>query len=345
MSHDSIGWTYRVFGFVVSSDLPVPGLTPVESHTPQIDIRLYMGASPSAGKLRLDTEEPWYVSSYLDALGEPALRIWRAANSGLYRLAYTSGLTFWLDCPKGTIWATWPDGSGLNDAAPYLLGPVFGIFLRLRGFTCLHASVVAMNDFAVGFVGPPGAGKSTTAAALTIRGCAAVSDDIALLRENPLGSFHVVPAYPYLCLWPESVKLMYGSSSALPQINSRSEKRRLLLSVKADKFETRTLPLGAIYLLGERVAKSAPVIEAISSQTALVSLVADTYATNTLDAEMRAKEFEILGRLVSKVPIRRLHAQENAGNLDELCDAIRDNLGLGPNPPKVKAAKAASLAP
>jgi hypothetical protein len=50
--------------------------------------------------------------------------------------------------------------------------------------------------------------------------------------------------------------------------------------------------------------------------------VADTFATNTLDSGMRAKEFEILARLAPSVPIRALHAHHDASRLPELCDLL-----------------------
>ncbi len=119
----------------------------------------------------------------------------------------------------------------IEDAATYLLGPVLGLFLRLRGVTCLHASAVAFGGQAVAFVGSEGAGKSTTAAALALRGHAILSDDVVALAEHD-GAFFVHPAYPYLCLWPESVESIYGSADALPRFSANYDKRCLSLRNK-----------------------------------------------------------------------------------------------------------------
>ena len=59
-------------------------------------------------------------------------------------------------------------GAGGRRCIP--LGPVFAFVLRLRGAVTFHASAVRIGD-AVAFLGPQGAGKSTTAAALALRGC------------------------------------------------------------------------------------------------------------------------------------------------------------------------------
>ncbi len=223
---------------------------------------------------------------------------------------------------EGTeVWATWPANLTLEDAATYLLGPVLGLLLRLRGVTCLHASAVAFGENAVAFVGSEGAGKSTTAAALAQRGHAILSDDVVALAERN-GSFLVHPAYPYLCLWPESVESLYGSAEALPQFSANYEKRCLSLGKQELQFAEQALPLAAIYILGERRGNPAPLVEELTPQRSFLALVANTFATNTLDSEMRAKEFEILARVAPAVPIRALYAHHDASRLPDLCDLL-----------------------
>ena len=240
------------------------------------------------------------------------------AGSRYLRLAYFDGTQFWLDREGTEVWATWPENLQIEDTATYLLGPVLGILLRLRGVTCLHASAVAFGDAAVAFVGSEGAGKSTTAAALAQHGHAILSDDVVALAEHD-GSFFVHPAYPYLCLWPESVESLYGSPDALPQFSANYEKRFLSLGTQELRFAERPLPLAAIYILGDRRSDPAPLVEELAPQKAFLALVANTFATNTLDSGMRAKEFEILARLAPRVPIRALCAHQDASRLPELC--------------------------
>jgi len=61
-------------------------------------------------------------------------------------------------------------------------------------------------------------------------------------------------------------------------------------------------------------------------QSALLALVADTYANKILDREMRAREFAVLGRLVSTIPVRRVYPHEDAGRLERLCQLIREDV-------------------
>lgn len=291
-----------------------------------------MGASPVATlKVPGGDEQLTYASSYMAESGEPALRVWKIVKGEFLRLDYFDGTQFWLDTNGTAVWAMWPATQSLEDVATYLLGPVLGLLLRLRGVTCLHASAVAFGDFIVAFAGAEGRGKSTTAAALASRGHAVISDDIVALVERE-DSFFVLPAYPYLSLWPESVKMLYGAEKKLPSFSSNYEKRQLLLAENHMRFQGKQMPLGAVFLLGERVADpAAPFLETLPARQGLVALVANSYATNILDTNMRAREFEVLGRLVMTVPVSRLRPHEDGSRIGRLCDLIEEKcqeLGL-----------------
>jgi len=316
---------HNAFGLRISSNVPVPGLLSLAASRTPPDLQIQLGVSPfSADESHAAREELIYESSYSDESGNPGLRIWKSQNGRYLRLAYFDGTQFWLEQAGKEIWATWAEASSLEDACSYLLGPVLGLLLRLRGVTCLHASAVALHGAAVAFVGMEGAGKSTTAAAFAREGFGVLSDDVVALRENEEG-FLVVPAYPHLCLWPESVAMLYGSADALPHFSKGWEKQRLSLGDREARFESEPLPLGAIYFLGERRADPAPFVEAVRPQAALLSLVADTFANKVLDREMRAREFEVLGRLVTRVPVRRVFAHSDGSRIHGLCQTIRED--------------------
>jgi hypothetical protein len=320
-------FNYSVFGLRLRSNVNLAGLSPVQEKADLPDMECHLGISPH-DQLELSKEEEQLagVSSYATETGEPVFRMWRMAKGALLRIAYFDGTQFWIDRERKDLWATWPANLTLEDTLTYLLGPVLGILLRLRGVTCLHASAVAFDDYSVAFVGGAGAGKSTTAAAFALRGNGILSDDIVALIEKD-GDLCVLPAYPHLCLWPDSVNVLYGSSEALPRFVPDWEKRRLALG-KEGRFEGRTLPLGAIYILGDRRPDPAPYVEKVGPQDALISLVSETYANKVLDRELRAREFDLLGRLVTRVPIRRVNPNENPVRLEELCKLIHKDFSM-----------------
>lgn len=316
---------YCVFGLRLRSNLPIPGLVPQTAPAANsATIEINLGFPPPASNPDdAASENLIYTSHYTTEAGEPALHIRERPSDGLLHLQYCDGVQFWMDRPVTRIWAIWSEDSALEDAASYLLGPVLGLALRFQGALCLHASAVALSGRVVAFVGDAGAGKSTTAAAFAREGQVVISDDIVTLAEDA-GAFTVQPAYPYLSLWPDSVVLLYGERKSLPSFSRNFDKRLLSLGEHGLQFADSPLPLGAIFLLGERsVGNSAPRVEELDARESLLALVANSYATNLLTREMRAREFAALGRLVGKVPVRRIHPNGASPDLGNLCTTIR----------------------
>lgn len=242
-----------------------------------------------------------------------------------FRLRYADGTEFVFNRQCTQVWATWPESLTLEDTAIYLLGPVLGLLLYLRGVTCLHASAVEIDGAAVAMVGDSGAGKSTTAAAFAHLGYRVLSDDVVTLNEHG-NTFIVHPAYPYIRLWPSSVELLYGKPDALPLLTPTWDKHCLHLIDRGHKFSAEPLPLDAIYLLGNRSSSpAAPYVEAVTPNESLINLVANTYANRVLDKQGRAREFELLGRLLNRLPVRRVIPHEDPKHLFKLCEVIADD--------------------
>jgi hypothetical protein len=308
-------YKYVAYGLFLSSNLPIEGLLPISSIAlPDVQIRLgalpIWNSSESRGTLR-------YVSSYPRETGQPDLQIWDIDDGEFFRVLYSDGVEFWLDRGFRTLWARWPANSSLENTLSYLVGPILGLLLRLRGIICLHASAVSISNRAVVFVGPEGAGKSTTAAAFARRGYAVLSDDIVALVEFG-NEFRMVPAYPRVNLWPDSVKLLYGSPEALPPIMPDWDKRCLKLGEDGEtRFEERALPIGGIYVLGDSTPGPTDCVETISRITALMLLIGNTYATNFLDGKQRAEEFKVLSRVVATVPVRKVNRGSETAEVEE----------------------------
>jgi hypothetical protein len=121
-------------------------------------------------------------------------------------------------------------------------------------------------------------------------------------------------------LWPAAVKALYGSETHLPKLTPNWDKCYLDLS---DNFHGEPLRLAAIYHLSERRHEvTAPFVQALDRSEAMMSLVANTYATKLMDKQMRAREFELLTRVVKSVPLRRVTPHADPARLDELCTRI-----------------------
>jgi hypothetical protein len=264
-----------------------------------------------------------YVSQSRDEKGCPTLAVWDVGDH--FRLRYADGTEFLVAATGAKVCATWPEPLTLDDTATYLLGPIIGFVLRLRGVVPLHASAVAADGWALALVGPAGAGKSTTAAAFALRGLPVLSDDVVPLDPRDEGLF-VAPGNPRLRLWPASARVLFGAADALPRLTPNWDK--LYLDVSGDDFAflDTPLPLGGVYVVGPRSDDArAPFVEPISPHEGLLALVGNTYINYLLDRVMRAREFEVLGRLVNSVPLRRVVPHEDPARLPELCDVILED--------------------
>jgi hypothetical protein len=315
---------YSVYGLNVFSNLPIPGVTALPK-TLEADVRVSLQSRPHLDEGAMTPAKDWYTSFRRDEKNEPAFKVWKIGDGGCFRLRYCDGTEFFLSESGNEIWATWPENLTLEDTAAYLLGPIFGFLLRLRGVICLHASAIAVDGRAVALIGPAGAGKSTTAAAFTQQGYPALSEDVVALYD--LGdSFLVQPGYPLIRLWPESVQALFGSKDALPPLTPNWDKRYLDLTQNGLCFQRQPLPLAALYILDERSDDpAAPYVEPAPSHIGLIELVTNTYVNFLLDQGMRAREFDLLGRLVNDTPLRKLKPHSDPARLPELCRLILED--------------------
>ena len=313
--------SHDVYGLRLSANLALPGL-PLRLASEVFDVRIRLREWATFSKVLPESFEILYRSAPEDPPDEPNLRVGLLPGRDYFGLFYGDGVRFAVERRGREVWADWPEDYSIEDACTYLLGPVMGFVLRVRGTVCLHASAVTIEGRAIALVGLPGAGKSTTAAAFACSGCPVLSDDVVALVDKG-DRFLVPPGYPRVNLWPDSVRKLFGTEEALPPITPTWEKRYLSLGQNGHRFASSPLPLGAIYILESRdPTLTAPVIETVSAKEALITLVANTYVNYLLDQNMRRIEFEVLSRIVSGIPVRRVRAPEDPSAIFSLCEAI-----------------------
>lgn len=307
-----------IYGLGVVANKSIPGVP--SSSTAADDLQISFGSLPSwVDELRPSQIETSFVADYTDKVGEPVLRVFNLSEGNYFRFSYADKTDFVVNRAGTEIWAAWPAPLTLEDTCTYLLGPIMGFVMLLRGIVCLHASAVAIGDQAIALLGPAGSGKSTAAAAFSDRGYSILAEDVVTLDDRQ-DQFLVRPGYPCIRLWPSSVSALYGSETHLPKLTPNWEKRYLDLG---DRFENRSLPLTAIYYLNKRSEDpAAPLVECFDKSEGLMSVLANTYATKLMNKQMRAREFGLLTRLLNNVPLRRVTPHTDPLRISELCDRI-----------------------
>ena len=316
--------SHVVYGLRVAANIALPGL-PLRSDLDTYNVRIYLKDWVTFPTTFPESVEILYASPEDAAPGEPNLRVSVLPGGDYFGFFYRDEVRFAVERQGREIWGDWPESYTLEDACTYLLGPVLGFVLRLRGVTCLHASAVAVDGQAIALVGSPGAGKSTLAAAFAQCGFSVIADDVVALAEDGK-KFQVQPGYPRVNLWSDSVRALFGTDEVLPRITPTWDKRYLELGDNGFGFASNPLPLGAIYVLRTREGDlAASVIDDLAGSNALRELVTNTYVNYLLDREMRSREFDVLTRLVVRIPIRRVRAPADYSAVLDLSEAIAND--------------------
>ena len=305
---------HTAFGIVFGSDRLIPGL-PRAPGGADAGVRVHLGRMPGWLADGDASAAPWAPAARNLASGGAGVRIDAVGGGAWLCLTYADGTRFLLDRAGTELWAAWQ--GPYEDAASYLLGPVLGLLLRLRGVLALHASAVSAGGAAAALAGASGAGKSTLAAAFARAGRPVLGDDVAALEEGD-GGFSVIPAHPQLRLWPDAAGALFGAADALPRLAPGWDKRCLDLSA-AGAFAAAALPLAAVYVLGEGDGAR---VEPLAPPAALLALTPLAFAAALLDEALRRREFEALSRLVRAVPVRRLRVPDDPARADELVAAV-----------------------
>lgn len=289
------------------------------------DVRITWTVGPYAPVAGLAGAQ-WYVSPDCDDAGAPLLTVDRDARAGTFTMRYSEGAAFVVAGDGSRVDASWCEPLTLDDAATYLLGPVLGFVMRLRGTVPMHASAVVVDGRGLLFLGPEGAGKSTTVAAFARMGVPVLSDDIVPL-VTAAGRWHVLPGHPRVSVWPDVAAGLFGSVDALPAISPAYPKRYLHLR-GAGRFQSAAVPLAGLCVLRPRHPGPPDAdVRTLPAREALMELVANTYCGYLLDAPMRAHEFAFLGALADAVPVHAVSFSASFDGIEASCRAIVSRLG------------------
>jgi hypothetical protein len=313
---DVLRYCYDACGLSVVSDAPIAGLRrAADVGTP--DVTVTVEGSATGACRHEDYPRLCYVSPETDASGRPEIRL-DAGEDG-YRLTFGGAATFLVDTSGAHVIVRSPPTSPDVDAAGYLTGSVLAFLLRVRGSVPLHASAVATGDRALVFVGDSWSGKSSTAAAFATLGYSLVSDDI--VRFETCGDDLVAfPYMPRLSVWGDSAAALFGAAD-----RDAYRKRLVGASDGGYRFQVTPVPIAAVYVLTERAAgRSGPIVGRLPLPDALITLLRHTHGRCFLDSHMRAREFEMLARLVTRVPVAELTFGDSLDDLLESCRALHN---------------------
>ena len=227
---------------------------------------------------------------------------------------------YYLSPDTKTLWAVHSKNAREVDMDSTFTGPALGAILRLKGFICLHASVVNIDGVGVAFSGKKTAGKSTMAAAFAKMGYNVVADDVTVIKLNN-GKYYIEPGYPKVRLRPLALAAIHpGDAENYQQVYSNLDTR---FSDIENNFHEETLPLGVIYMLNpaENIGDK-PVFEPVTAAGKLIKLSENSFGSYILTKELRKQEFMFFGQLAAEIPIRTMSVEHNLDNLEIQCLSV-----------------------
>lgn len=307
---------YLLYGLRVESTRSLPGLRPLEEDTRAVDVRFDFerGSEPAAAE---------GAGSLLSE--SPVVTVRRLEGGAWTSLRYAGGERFLLDREGTEVRILEAGASSPEDVYRFLLGSVAGLLLRRRGLQCLHGAVLARGDRALALVAPSGSGKSTLGAALLGEGCTLVSDDVLALKETAEG-FLALPGVGRVRLWQDAADALLGRDAQEVPLGHSRPKRLWDLSHDRTRLRDTPCPLAAVYhLLPDADASEEPRLEPHVGADLLVALLANTYPNPEhypLEPALRARELEVLGRLVETLPLRKVLYRRDLAGLEGLRRAL-----------------------
>lgn len=306
---------YVAYGMTIRSTLELPELPAAdEAVDPDVEIRT-------------GTLEPVPES----VPGEGTRRI--VADPDCCRLTYDTIGTFLVEAGERVTVDPDRDDVAPGEVPPKVVRRLFenemmGILLHQRGALVLHASAVAVDGRAAVFLGPRGAGKSTTAAAFHTRGHTTLEDDVVgidVSGDRPV----VLPGVPQLRLKPEAIDALGVDGTTRPERDTGAVKRYKQLEPTIDP-----VPLSTCYLLadgngdgdggsdGDDLA-----LEPIDPQTRVVELISRTYTGGMLrETDATAINLEQCARVADVASFRRLRRPKTHDSLPAVVDCVARDL-------------------
>lgn len=200
-----------------------------------------------------------------------------------------------------------------------LLGIAIPLLLSERDILVFHATAVNINGNAIAFLGPEGAGKSTTSFAFIKNGYNLISDDVLGVTLNNKNMPQVISGFPMIKLWPEVIVNMGENPVSMPKIQSNIEKR--FYSVDTN-FITGSVPLKMIFSIRESEINTS--ISDMPLQESTIELVKSTLHAVTFDYVQLSNNLKDCADIAKKVPIKSLEIKRSLDDLSDLVQIIAD---------------------
>lgn len=306
---DDERYCYDVFGISIESEIPLPELPVDDRAADDVDVEIRRGevasvAAADSDRVRSIEAEPGNCTLSYDSIG--SMRV-------------GDGERIVVDLER-------EDLEESKVVRRLLQGQVFAVLLHQRELLVLHASAVAVGGRAAVFVGPVGAGKTTTAAACHAQGHELLDDDVVAIAFDADGRPMVRPGVPELKLYPTVADELGVDVRPATSEDAGSGKEYCHPPVDVDR---EPVPLAACYRIEEG---SAFAVDTVPPQERIVTLLSNTYNAGLLDTtDTEPATFEACSRVAETTPVRTLTRPNDLGRVSELVELIEADVERSPD--------------
>jgi len=194
---------YKSYGLLISSEIELPELSEIQDQGSSTDLKVSMA----------EFAMPELVKTNIHRRG---IRAFFGEDEAGNLFLHWEGVADF-KAIGGDLLLISPKTNDMNLLTLFTVSEALGLILFQKGYFLLHASSVKVGSEAWCFMGNPGAGKSTTAAAFIKAGCKLLSDDLTAIKFDETGNGFIIPAYPQLKIWDNTVEgLDYDKTSLSP---------------------------------------------------------------------------------------------------------------------------------
>jgi hypothetical protein len=297
---------YSIAGLIIAGDWPLPELPAIDGSGGDWAVEV----APDRPGGRFDT--------LVHRANNPDGRSWctiRRGDEDRYLISFPKLADFVVLLSERRI-VCYPDGSTDERIARHLLlDQVIPSVLAMDGEVVLHASAVSIDERAVAFVGPTGAGKSTVAASFATNGARLLADDFVRLRDDARG-FLAVPSYPGLRLWPDSARVFARREDSLMAVAPGSEKQRLVF--QTPQRASQPCPLSAIVILDDGAGQGKIDVRRLPGQRGFMAVYPHAFRLERFGRDRQRAEFDRFASLARSTAILRLQYPRAYKHLPEV---------------------------
>ena len=317
-------YRYEVCGLCVESDVPfsLPQVAP--GGVPDISFSL-KAIGQSTATIYPDRR---FIGQIKNGAGYPSIAVYEI-DGGLVLDCHNTQRRVEFVMPRDGRWIECyaHSESTVEDIELWLFGLVMSFILQSRSVFTLHAAAVNCRGKAIAFLGSNGYGKSTLSFFFAKKGHSLITDDVLPIVEGN-GRLFALPGSPSMNLWSQTLDHIGWPDQSSSKSAGAATKHRYGIDKFGFTRNESAVCLQNIYFLQPRIPDDAQAvrIDAVTPAEAMVDLLAYTRANSMIEISAQRNLLRTYSLLISQASLRRLSYPRGFEHLDEIYQAILQDL-------------------